>query len=153
MLLLLPGALVLLSPGLLLGALVLLVLVCSGLLLLLPLSFLALLLLLSALMLLVLLSSGLLLLLPLLFLALRLLLPLILFLLLAVLLLSFGLSLVLLLRGLGILPVLVVLCEQRSKGSKKKEQDSGTDKSDWFHERYLLLTAASRATHFHWCRY
>ncbi len=129
---------------LLLGALLLLVLLSSGLLLLLLgallllvlLSFGLLLLLLGALLLLVLLSSGLLLLLLSALLLLVLLSSGLLLFLLALLLL-FRLSLLLLFRGLGILSVLVVLRIHGSKGSEREEQNSRTDKSSWFHECYL----------------
>jgi fatty acid desaturase len=45
------------------------------------------------------------------------------------LLLLFRLSLLLLFRGLWLL-----LCVRGSKGSEKKEQNSGADKCNWFHE-------------------
>jgi hypothetical protein len=59
------------------------------------------------------------------------------------------LLLLLLFRGLGVLLVLVLLGVRGSKHSKKKEQNSRADKSNWFHEYYLHygdLLCVSRAS-------
>lgn len=57
---------------------------------------------------------------------------------LGLLLLLFRLSLLLLFLGLSLLFVFIFLSVRGGNGSEKKEQNSRADKSNWFHDCYLL---------------